>query len=261
MPTTTARGLVVPNLAGDGSDLHAMFQALADSIEAMMNSALVLNAAPTAPFFVADSATSAGLSMRDSGATAGLRRSYVINDDGHTYLRHPNDADAAVVNVGWDYNHLTGVVDHPNGLTVGSVAVVGARVFSAYRSAGSLTLAAAATTDIPFDTEEYDTGNIFDPATGRLTPPSGEVWRVSWAVRTTQTSGTLRTELWKAGVVERIGPTAPAAGGSTGAESLGTALVVGDGNYFNIRAYQDTGGSVGVSNNRAHTFVQGDRVG
>lgn len=67
MPTTTTRGLVVPKLTGDGSDLHEMFQDLADSIEAAFDSPLELGDTLTVPDIVVSGGTGQ-IAFRDANS-------------------------------------------------------------------------------------------------------------------------------------------------------------------------------------------------
>jgi hypothetical protein len=117
----TARGFVFPGDT-DAADVPAKMKALADSVEAYFTGASSFGGVVTTPALVVDGSTAGEVDLRDQGATAGVRRSRIMNDGGVTTLDHPNDANSSITNVGLSYNHSTGVIDFPNGLTQSSRA-------------------------------------------------------------------------------------------------------------------------------------------
>lgn len=144
MPTTagtTARGLAYP---GDTStaDLPAQMKALADSIEAMMNSALVLGSSLAVPgdilatggVFQSSVAGGGYLWLVDSTAGADLKRSRLKTGVGITALESRTDALGAK-KTGLTMDHASGAVDFPNGLTAsGAPVVTPEAAFSTYKT-------------------------------------------------------------------------------------------------------------------------------
>jgi len=71
----------------------------------------------------------------------------------------------------------------------------GGPAFSAYRSAGAVTLVNATYTKIGINTEEYDTANCFDTSTSRFTPNVAGYYSVSGNVLLLGVGGVLTVGL------------------------------------------------------------------
>lgn len=265
MPTTTARGLVVPNLTGDGADLHQMFLDLANSIEAMMNSPLVLGSSLSVPSDVISTAgafesRAAGFqySLFDASAGADLKRSRLKAGAGVTSLVSETDL-AAQRKVGLTMDHATGKVTLPNGLA-------GPRVdspyFRAYRSS-AVSYATGAT--VAFNTET-DPNGWYDNTTGIFLPTVAGMYRVSWLVSLV-TAMTVNKVAQAFLIASGAGTSsAPPAFQVTTGYALGTgasALVAMNGttDSLHVRLDHDNGGTVAVSPFLADTHFEAERIG
>jgi hypothetical protein len=139
-----------------------------DLIEAWFSSTgpFVLVSSLTVPDSVTISgSTFSQLSLRDTGAGVNLKRSKLDNRDGVTSLFSPNDADSAILKYGFVFNHSTGVVDFPNGLTQG-----GANLASQFDSRAKLFVAGEETRDSGVSGTGYGTLATADQITGIVVP-------------------------------------------------------------------------------------------
>jgi hypothetical protein len=180
---TTSRGLAYP---GDTSaaDVPAHLKALADSIEAMMDAPVVLGSSLTTDgdLFVTNGGilvSSAGglgpLGLKDTSAGANLKNSRLQTTAGVTSLKSVTDALAAK-KTGLTFDHNTGVVDFPNGVSQKGIGA--SPYFRAYRSSAA-SYATGAT--VIFNTET-DPNGWYNTTTGIFLPTVAGTYRVSWGV-------------------------------------------------------------------------------
>lgn len=130
--------------------------------------------------------------------------------------------------------------------------------FSAYNSV-STTLSNATFTKVSFGTEEFDTNNNF--ASDRFTPTVAGYYQINSLIGTSQSSGTLITELYKNGSSYKRGSVGLMATG-VGAMSLVSSIVYFNGStdYVEIYGYQNQGTSVGTLATSNYTWFNGSMV-
>lgn len=237
-------GLVSPALGtlggqrgdGEAADRNALATLLAEfngNIDSanMKNAPLVLLQTLTAQTHVqVDGATWAQLRLRHTAAGVNLKRSAVYNAGGHTKLIVVDDADTAILRTGLDMDHASGVVDFPNGLSIGGVAgstgLLASPYFRAYRNAAA-SYADGAT--VLFDTET-DPNGWYNPATGIFLPTIAGTYRLSWAIALSNvsvltTDEYLSTLLVAIGTVSSPGSLSFQRGASKALISVGSALL------------------------------------
>jgi hypothetical protein len=119
-------------------------------------------------------------------------------------------------------------------------------------------------TKITFGTEDYDTVGVYDTATSRFVPPSGEAWLIHAHAETTDGADATFTVLaiYKNGALFRYGG-ANMVGGAAGTGPQATAVVVGNGSdYYEI--YFSLSNSLSartINGGTARTYFQGHRIG
>jgi hypothetical protein len=128
----------------------------------------------------------------------------------------------------------------------GTVMVNGP-AFSAYNTA-SQSIANNTNTKVIFQTEEFDTANCFDNATNyRFTPTIAGYYQfncnVSWAG---VTANAVYFQLYKNGSAFKIGNRQQASGQYTFQVLSTLAYANGTTDYFEIYAFQNSGGSVNI---------------
>lgn len=137
--------------------------------------------------------------------------------------------------------------------------------FSVIDLASATSIANNSPTKIQFDTEDWDVSGWFDTTLARFTPQVAGVYRFNasmlWAV--TMGSGTSqRLDLYKNGVQHKRFATLTLASNQN-PQMQGSVLAQANGStdFFEVFAFQNTGGAVNTSNAATDTFFQGELVG
>lgn len=123
----------------------------------------------------------------------------------------------------------------------------------------------ATVTPINWNTEEWDTDAFHDTVTNntRITIPSGKggkYYFIAWLSYVSNSSGSRQVIIRKNGSIFVAQAIAQAVNGDATTMVAFTELEVSAGDYFEVCAYQTSGGSLTVSTNLAFVFFSARKV-